>query len=572
MKSKEVIFKVAATSIFALAVFLFFRLVYPYHLHYQEQYQMFLFSWDYLVSTVSIPGGLSDYISRFLIQFFYYAGLGAGIITALAVGVHLTAFAVCGRKTSAEYAFSFIPASFLLIYLCDENALLSPFVASILGLAFTFLLSGSQRKERRWIRILWLEILLYLMCGNIAVLVFSVVAICREKDWKLAVICAVVSLASAYTASHLFNYPFTRLMFGTHYHRFHNVEPLWPWLSALSVTVISLADSFAKTKGKPWKIWSASALYLFVIAISAGGVNMMRDSKKEEQMKYIFFTHKQMWNRIINASVKKSPDLPMTVSCLNIALAMTGDMGEHMFEFYQNGTDGLFPSYQRDHVSPMPTSDIYWHLGFINTSQRFSFAAQEVIPDFQKSARIYQRMVEASIVNGVYDVARKYLEPLKYTLFYRKWALGTEKLLNHPELIEKYPLYARMRSIMLKKSDFMYSEYEMDSMLGLLYLENTTNRIALQYLLAWTLLSKDLNRFYECFQMYDGKVAKSYQEGVMLYWAEKYGKPEGMPSYITEPVYKRFVKFMNDFRTKDRPYMEKCYSDTYWFYYYFRSN
>jgi len=572
MRSKEVIFKIAATSVFALSVFLFFRLVYPYHLHYQEQYQLFLFSTDYLISTISIPGGVSDYLSRFFIQFFYYAGFGAGFITALAVVVQLSVFAVCTRKTLTEYALSFIPAGLLVIYMCDENALLSPFVATAAGLSFTYLLSRSDKKGLRWIRIILLEILLYLTCGNIAVLVFSVVAVCREKNWKLALVCGAVSVASAYMASHFFNFPFTRLMFGTNYHRFHNVEPLWPWLSALSAAFIVLGDSFVSRRTGSGMAWVSTALYILVIGLSAGGISLMKDSEKEEMMRYIFFTHKQMWNRIIKASIKKSPDLPMTVSCLNLALAMKGEMGEHMFEFYQNGIDGLFPPYQRDHVSPMPTSDVYWHLGFINSSKRFSFAAQEVIPDFQKSARCYQRMVEANIVNGAYDVARKYLEPLKYTLFYRKWALENENLLNHPEVIDRHPVYARQRSIMLKKNDFMYSEYEMDSMLGLLYLENRTNQVAMQYLLAWTLLSKNLSRFYDCFQMHDGKVMKSYQEGVLLYWAEKYGRPEGMPSYISESVYNRFLKFMKDYHSCDKSYMEKYYSDTYWFYYYYRSN
>lgn len=572
MKNKDTILKVTATSAFAVAVFLFFRLVYPYHLHYQEQCQMFLFSSDYLLSTFSIPGGFSDYISRFLIQFFYQAGIGAGIIAALATGVQLLTFASCGRKTPLEYALSFLPAGILVVFMCDENALLSPFVAVILGLSFTFLLSASKNKALRVLRIIVLEVLLYLLCGNIAVLVFSVVAVCREKDWKLALACAAVSLAAAYTASHIFNFPFSRLMFGTHYHRYHNVEPLWPWFSALAVAAIALADSFAARRPGAKRVWPAVAAYLFVIGLCVGGVNVMMDSKKEEMMKYTFFTRMQMWNRTINTAAEKSPDLPMTVSCLNLALAMTGEMGEHMFDFYQNGIEGLFPPYQRDHVSPMPTSEIYWHLGFINTSQRFSFAAQEVIPDFQKSAWTHKRMVEASIVNGVYDVARKYLEPLKYTIFYRKWALENEKLLNNPELIDSHPVYGRQRALMLHDRDFMYSDYEMDSMLGLHFIENRSNTLALQYLLAWTLLKKDLTRFYDCFQLYTGKVMKSYQEGVILYWAETHDSPEGLPSYIAKNIYDRFIRFINDYSARDKSYMEKKYGDTYWYYYYYRSN
>lgn len=567
MKSKETLLKVAASALFGLAVFLFFRIAYPYHLHFQEQCQMFLFSSDYLFDVVSMPGGLSDYIGRFLTQFFYQAAFGAGIIALLSVGVQLLTFSACGRRTLMEYALSFLPSCALVISMCDENSLLSPFIAIISGLSFIFLLSRSTKRSFRYALIIALGILLYLMGGGLAALVFSVAALCREKDWRLAIACVAAAAASAFISAYLTALPFQRLMFGTHYYRYHNVTPLWPWTSALLLSALLLADTFGRYAASNRR-WPAVVTLLAVFALSATGVAMLRDSTKEEMMKYAFFTRMQLWNRIIRCAAEKSPDTPVTVSCLNLALAMTGQMGEHMFEFFQNGTEGLLPSHQRDHFSPLPASDICWHLGFVNTSQRFIFDAQEVIPDFQKSAVCYRRMVEASIVTGAYDVARKYLEPLKHTLFYRKWALENEILLDNPELIESHPVYGRQRELVLKEKDFFFSDYEMDSMLGLHFVENRSNKAAMQYLLAWTLLNRNLPRFFECLQLYDGKLPKSYQEGAILYWAETHDSPEGMPSYITKGVYDRFVSFVSDYRSGNRQLVKKKYGDTYWLYYY----
>ena len=42
------------------AIFLFFHLCYPYHLHYYEQMQMFQFSQDYFLETITLPGGFAD--------------------------------------------------------------------------------------------------------------------------------------------------------------------------------------------------------------------------------------------------------------------------------------------------------------------------------------------------------------------------------------------------------------------------------------------------------------------------------------------------------------------------------
>ena len=50
-------------------VFIFFGVYYSYHLHYQEQFQMFLFTSDYFVEQVSHPGGMADYLGGFLLLF-----------------------------------------------------------------------------------------------------------------------------------------------------------------------------------------------------------------------------------------------------------------------------------------------------------------------------------------------------------------------------------------------------------------------------------------------------------------------------------------------------------------------
>ncbi|MCO7111572.1 DUF6057 family protein [Bacteroides uniformis] len=71
-------------------------------------------------------------------------------------------------------------------------------------------------------------------------------------------------------------------------------------------------------------------------------------------------------------------------------------MGDRMFEFYQNGTEGLLPEFQRDFTSPLPTSEAYYHLGMVNTAQRFTFEAMEAIPNFNKSGRCFKRLAETN--------------------------------------------------------------------------------------------------------------------------------------------------------------------------------
>ena len=81
-------YAVAAIVLWAVACWAFFQFWYPYHFFYQEQNQIFLWSWDYVEGYFERPGGLARLVGDFLTQFYYYLFAGAAILAAclLAVG------------------------------------------------------------------------------------------------------------------------------------------------------------------------------------------------------------------------------------------------------------------------------------------------------------------------------------------------------------------------------------------------------------------------------------------------------------------------------------------------------
>ena len=95
------------TLLFGLAVLLFFGLAYPHHLHYQEQYQLFLFDSTYVWEIVKLPGGVADLLGRFCTQFFLFAWVGALIIAILLSVVQLLMLRLV--KWGWLYGLSFVP-------------------------------------------------------------------------------------------------------------------------------------------------------------------------------------------------------------------------------------------------------------------------------------------------------------------------------------------------------------------------------------------------------------------------------------------------------------------------------
>ena len=212
--------------------------------------------------------------------------------------------------------------------------------------------------------------------------------------------------------------------------------------------------------------------------------------KAEKVMQYDFMACHQQWNRILETVNAEKPNNQIGVTVQNLALAMHGMLADHLFDYNQNGLAGLLPDVQSDATSPMPTAEAFYQLGMINVAQRTVFEAQEAILDFQKSGRCYKRLAQTNLINGSYEVARKYLLALQKTLFYRDWANETLPLLGNEEAIAKHPEYGRLRQWAYQEN-FFFSDHVTADMLETLYFGNTDNRLALEYLKAYYMLTND---------------------------------------------------------------------------------
>ena len=108
----------------------FFALGYAGHLLYIEGNQMFLWNGDYMVDTVMRVGGMSDYIARFITQFYHWplvdGALVALLLLALQQGVQRIMRRLGGDML---WTLSFVPPIIYWALLCDENYTLSGLVA-----------------------------------------------------------------------------------------------------------------------------------------------------------------------------------------------------------------------------------------------------------------------------------------------------------------------------------------------------------------------------------------------------------------------------------------------------------
>lgn len=449
MKNLHIIY----TLLFGVAVFLFFGLAYPHHLHYQEQYQLFLFDSNYMWEIVKQPGGIADLLGRFCTQFFLFAWVGALIIALLLSAVQLLTFRLA--NWGWLYGLSFVPSFLLWIFLLDENALLGGVWAVLLTQLAIWICLQMPNK--------WLQ------C--------------------IAIIVAIPILYwMAFGGSHYYRYPtvFPKLLYAA-------------WLLAIIPPFIRHREHRGdrehrgnNSSTRPLVHSSAITILLCGLCFLCGLCAIWKNAnfKAEKVMQYDFMACHQQWNRILETINVEKPNNQIGVTVQNLALAMHGMLLEHMFEYNQNGIAGLLPDVKTDATSPLPTAEAFYQLGMINVAQRTVFEAQEAILDFQKSGRCYKRLAQTNLINGSYEVARKYLAALQKTLFYRDWANETLPLLGNEEAIAKHPEYGRLRQSAYKE-DYYFSDLVTPEMLESLYFSNTDNRLAYQYLLAYYMLTGD---------------------------------------------------------------------------------
>lgn len=572
------------SSFFGLAIFLFFGLYYRNHLHYQEQLQLFLFTSYYWADLMSRPGGLSDYLGTFLTQFYYYSWLGAFVIAVLLVLLQAGVKKLC--YTWTDYSFvtlplTFIPSIILWGLLCDENYLLAVLIAVLLLMATILLYLKIKNPAFRILYISLLLPLLYWLSGGVFC-IFGLLCILSEwlyfkqltkLQWRIMlVIVAGVTVFSPFAVSLFVQYPLSRLWWGISYNRYPVVSPyplLTLWLSILFIPLLSSLIGKRVTKiSNPSVIFFTEIIVIIILAILV--VRSAADWRKEEIMAYDYSVRNKDWHEIIHMANKKDPDTPLSVTCLNLALYKDGSMGNSMFRYFQNGPEGLLPAFQRDFTSPLIAGEVYYHLGFLNTSMRYSFEAMEALPDYKKSSRAMLRIAEINLLNGEYKVAEKYLHILKHTLFYRERAEEMLKCLGNEQEINRNIEWALLKKYRMR-DDFLFSENEKDQMLGLLFVNDQTNKMAFEYLMAYTLLIKDLDHFVQYYPL--GKklgykeIPAHYQEALLYYWVNTGHDLASLPWNIDKAVVQNYISFSKALSVGgDGHSMKGNFSQTYWYY------
>ncbi len=588
------------SAVFLIAFYFYLWLVVDLRLLYHSggmvgDFPVFFRGGVLLRECLSQPGGPVEYVSAFLSQFLYYSWAGALVVTLVAWlmvscgGAFLNA--TCGR---CGFCVRFIPLVLLLILYTQYAHRFTTLVGLLAALLFVclYLWVTTKRKAASWAAFPVLSVILYYVAGG-AYLLFAVLCAIYEllssRRWRLGLMGLISVLIVPYVEG--------VLVFGAStIDAFSDVTPLsWriPHFGTRRDVVIILCVLYlylpaaalgwelfrifsrgaagvrSRWFGRPRLRWAAESMVVFV----GGGAAILfsYDAGRKAELEVDYYSYHRMWPQVLQAA-RSNPRDDFTAYSVNRALYHLGRLGEDMFSYPQHPRS-LLPPMGGSTGDCWKKADIYLDLGHVNVAEN---ALTESLEIFGARPSILKRLALINMVKGNRSAARVYLGALGKTLFDADWARDQrDRLASDPDL-STHEDVQRLRGLMMEK-DYPFTRSPGERLFADLLARNRRNRMAFEYLMAWYMLSLQLDKFARDLGRLDdfgySQIPRHYEEAVLIYTSLGHGPVDLKGRRISRRSQARFEGFSKVFlrHGKDkqaaRDELAKAYGNTYYFFY-----
>ena len=503
---------------------------------------------QFFAECMQLPGGIVTYVASFLTQFFYHPWIGSSIMIGIWV-LSLWLSKLAFRVRTAWVAVMAVPVVCLLVSMVDTEywiyyikqegywfyGTMGYFIAVVLVLIYS-LFNGFISRLIATVLIV-MTYPLFGMYSLLAALYAAAITLYGRggkttfKDRFLQPIVAVLLVGvvpplvgqfySAIRMEECWISGFPSFANDT----VHSITPEIPFIIlAVVPLVFPLLPKQKRSQGG--KAWLAYAVTVAVVVMSCVWVEKrdFQNYNYHAEMRMYRAADEQQWDKVLDEMVAIEGDASRQMVLLkNIALFNKGEVGTKMF-CYNNMGEPPANDFDTLHVHMVQTAAplIYYYHGKTNFASRWAI---ENSVEFGYDFDNLKVLARCAIVGGEMDVARKYLEILRTSIYYKDWAERLLPLTDNPKSIKKYPEFDNV----IELRDHMGSALDGDNGLVEMYLlnyfSNTMNKDS-KYLqemtLIYSMVQKDISLFWPRFFLYatlhpNVDMPKHYQEAAYLY-------------------------------------------------------
>jgi len=553
-----------------LVVWLITSTVISPYLHFSFQQIGFFTGFEFFKNYSTYPGGIADYLGVFIFQFFSLNTIGSLLIVAIAALQGFIALTIV-RSLAGELKLRYtIFAAILLFGVIVLGDYRYPYYATIrLLFAYIFTLAFLIVNSR-WPKLsaqIWIifATLLFYIAGGSALFVFALsssilfIITHKQKIWLLVppYFLLIAGLLPYLGYKYLFQITLSNI------YKITMVKPpeqlayvpgmtLYIYYSILPVVLLGVLIFIHLKKKEPIKQPVSQSKKSVKAAPAAGFYQKMPislllqvsictifgyflfvkslDPIKKKLITLEYYAENEEWEKILTLAEEiELYDFRVNFQ-VNRAYSHLGQLPDMLFNYPQLlGSFGLFvdPAMMIG-SSSMPTSDLYFDLGFMNESQHWAFEAETLLPN---SPRILKRLVMINLVNRKYNLAGQFLNVLDKNILCRDWVRKYEKYVSDTTLAAMDKVIVEKRRFTPKKAIISPGTIEG---LKLLIQTNKNNRMAYDYLLAFDLLDSNLSEFIEYLQYYkqyySQTMPRAWEEGLLICIM----KHKSFPDFVTE--------------------------------------
>jgi len=576
-------------------------------LHYSFQQIGFNTGIDSFRKFTTYPGGIADYLAEFLSQLFMFNSFGSFLIVTIASLQGLIALDIVNRlagKIKGTYSVFTAILLFGIVVFCDYRY---PYYASM-RLLFVYIFTWGfcliNSKSPKLSVFLWpvLAGILFYLANGFALIVFALstailfIITNKQRIWLIAVpvFLLLAGLLPYIGYKYIFQMTISNI-FGITMVKppeqlvYLAAIPIYTYYLLLPAILLGtwffiLFSEKVKSKKEKGTVFPKSSFFnrpFFLVPIQAlvfavAGYFLFTKSVDPLEKKLTtieYYAENEKWIEILKLaeSIEKY-DFRVNFQ-INRAYSHLGQLPENLFNYPQlYGSYGLFvdPGMQIGN-SDMPTSDLFFDLGFMSESQHWAFEAQTLFPN---SPRILKRLVVINLVNRKYNLAEKFLKVLDQNMLYHDWVSKYEKYVSDTILASTDQVIAEKRRFTPNKQ--VLNSGILDG-LKRLVATNPDNRMAYDYLLTFCILDSNFKDFIDYLKYYTRfnmkRMPRSWEEALILNSI----KNKSFPAFVTaETISKQCMQRITNFNQTvgqfkgDLPSAKSTlfrdFSDSYWYY------
>jgi hypothetical protein len=458
--TSEPVYHWIAEGVFFLFSFLFLGMYNGELLYKLQSSSLFLGNSIFAQESINQSAGLLVYASRFLIQLLFHPLLGGALLAAGLVGIERMIYILFAPK--GTFAFlSFIPSLLIMLvqtsvgYALYDNfessSIVSIELGTALSLALTLLFLLIDKEHRLWgmVANLLIAALLFFGIGIFALLPVFLFAIktrpSNRKEFRIASVAgiALLLLLPFITDKYVYQEKYIMAMLSpisdAYFSNLYHLS-LAVLLSILLIAVFKFKDTRFSNR--------IMVINVFMLALLCYGTYhySFRDENYRTELTLQHQAENMEWKSMLNTVRKVKKPTQGIAAYRYIALLNTNQMDD-LFNFPCR-YDTIKSPYKMLTIE-VYYPDLYFYSSQLNQAMMWNM---EFWVNAGRNFGLLKRFAMFSLVKGEMNSARKYINLMKQTMFYSKWAYEHEKYIGHQDLLfHDYPILKLVNAMQIKE-------------------------------------------------------------------------------------------------------------------------